>query len=82
MCWDHLSTNLHMLWQNTTYIILTEFQEKYPIKHNYLEGQEVTSKMRGVLVDWLVEVHDQFHLVAETLYLTVAIIDRYLQVDP
>jgi hypothetical protein len=37
--------------------------------------------MRGVLVDWLVEVHEQFHLVAETLYLTVAIIDRYLQVD-
>jgi len=37
--------------------------------------------MRGVLVDWLVEVHEQFHLVAETLYLTVAIVDRYLQVD-
>lgn len=36
--------------------------------------------MRGVLVDWLVEVHQQFHLLVETLYLTVAIIDRYLQV--
>lgn len=63
------------------YIILIAFQRKYPIKQNYLEGQEVTSKMRAVLVDWLVEVHEQFHLVAETLYLTVAIIDRYLQVD-
>jgi hypothetical protein len=36
--------------------------------------------MRAVLVDWLVEVHEQFHLISETLYLTVAIIDRYLQV--
>jgi hypothetical protein len=60
---------------------LIEFQAKYPIKQNYLEGQEVTSKMRGVLIDWLVDVHQQFHLLAETLYLTVAIIDRYLQVE-
>jgi hypothetical protein len=65
----------------TAYVILIEFQAKYPIKQNYLAGQEVTSKMRGVLIDWLVEVHQQFHLLAETLYLTVAIIDRYLQVD-
>ena len=65
----------------TGYVILIAFQRKYPIRQNYLEGQEVTSKMRAVLVDWLVEVHEQFHLIAETLYLTVAIIDRYMQVD-
>jgi hypothetical protein len=64
----------------TAYVIFIVFQRKYPIKQNYLEAQEVTSKMRGVLVDWLVEVHEQFHLIAETLYLTVTIIDRYLQV--
>jgi hypothetical protein len=57
------------------------FQAKHPIKRNHLEGQLVTGRMRGMLVDWLVEVHQQFHLLAETLYLTVAIIDRYLQVD-
>jgi hypothetical protein len=65
----------------TADVILIAFQSKYTIQQNYLEGQEVTSKMRGVLIDWLVEVHEQFHLLAETLYLTVAIIDRYLQVD-
>ncbi len=36
--------------------------------------------MRNMLVDWLVEVHQQFNLLQETLYLTVATIDRYLQV--
>ena len=56
------------------------FQRQYPMKPNYLEGQEVISNLRGVLVDWLVEVHQQFYLVPETLYITVAIIDRYLQV--
>ncbi|KDR12455.1 G2/mitotic-specific cyclin-B [Zootermopsis nevadensis] len=64
---------------NDIYAYLREVEVKYPIKRNYLEGQEITSKMRGVLIDWLVEVHQQFHLLTETLYLTVTIIDRYLQ---
>merc|ERR1712241_1291703 len=38
-------------------------------------------KMRGVLVDWLIEVHSQFKLLQETLYMTVYIIDKYLQVE-
>ena len=35
--------------------------------------------MRGILIDWLVEVHYKFRLLPETLYLTVNIIDRYLE---
>lgn len=35
--------------------------------------------MRGVLIDWLNEVHHQFHLTLETFHMTVSIIDRYLQ---
>merc|ERR1740116_368428 len=35
--------------------------------------------MRAVLIDWLVGVHLQFHLLQETLYTTVAILDRFLQ---
>jgi len=35
--------------------------------------------MRSILVDWLVEVHLKFKLVPETLYLTVNLIDRYLE---
>ena len=31
--------------------------------------------------DWLVGVHLQFHLLQETLYTTVAILDRFLQVE-
>ena len=44
-----------------------------------MNGQEtLNSMMRAILVDWIVEVHQKFHLVPETLYLTVNIIDRYL----
>ena len=35
--------------------------------------------MRAVLIDWLVDVHLQFSMLQETLYLTVAILDRFLQ---
>jgi hypothetical protein len=39
---------------------------------------ELTWKMRAILIDWLIEVHNKFHLLPETLYLTVNIIDRFL----
>jgi cyclin B len=35
--------------------------------------------MRVILVDWLVDVHLKFKMVPETLYLTINIIDRYLE---
>ncbi|KAK4799964.1 hypothetical protein SAY86_025329 [Trapa natans] len=41
---------------------------------------EINEKMRMILVDWLVEIHDEFDLMPETLYLTVNIIDRFLSV--
>ena len=47
------------------------------VQANYLSDQsEITPKMRAVLIDWLIGVHLQFHLLQETLYTTVAIIDR------
>jgi cyclin A len=37
--------------------------------------------MRGILVDWLVDVADEFKLLADTLYLAVSYIDRFLTVS-
>nr|prf ORF Ma52 [Stylonychia lemnae] len=46
----------------------------------YMEKQEdINEKMRAILIDWLVEVHLKFKLVPESLYLTVNLIDRYLE---
>ena len=42
----------------------------------------VNGKMRGVLIDWLIEVHSQFKLLQETLYMTVYVIDKFMQVTP
>jgi cyclin B len=46
----------------------------------YMSKQEdINEKMRSILIDWLVEVHLKFKLVPESLYLTVNLIDRYLE---
>ncbi|KAF2089004.1 A/B/D/E cyclin [Saccharata proteae CBS 121410] len=45
----------------------------------YMDNQgELEWKMRGILVDWLLEVHSRFRLLPETLFLAVNIIDRFL----
>ena len=46
---------------------------------NYMEDQlDLKWQMRGILVDWLVEVHTRFRLLPETLFLSVNIVDRFL----
>ena len=58
---------------------LRESERKYKPKENYLEKQaEVTPAMRIKLIDWLVEVQDEYKLHNETLYLAVAFVDRFL----
>lgn len=47
--------------------------------HDYMDSQpEINAKMRGILVDWLVQVHNKFELSQETLYLTINLVDRFL----
>ncbi|XP_030447165.1 G2/mitotic-specific cyclin-2 [Syzygium oleosum] len=50
---------------------------------NYMDQQQdINERMRGILIDWLIEVHYKFELMDETLYLTVNLIDRFLAVQP
>ncbi|KAA8521742.1 hypothetical protein F0562_012415 [Nyssa sinensis] len=43
---------------------------------NYMEmlQRDITQSMRGILIDWLVEVSEEYRLVPDTLYLTVNLI--------
>ncbi|KAL7612631.1 hypothetical protein Lser_V15G04851 [Lactuca serriola] len=50
------------------------------VSPTYMSQQhDITDRMRGILIDWLVEVHYKFELMEETLYLTVNLIDRFLE---
>jgi cyclin A len=42
---------------------------------------DITSNMRGTLVDWLVEVADEYKLLPETLHLSISYIDRFLSLN-
>ena len=41
--------------------------------------KDINEKMRAILIDWLIDVHLKFRLVHETMFLTVNLIDRYLE---
>lgn len=56
-----------------------ELEMKYVIPPKFLEGRQINSRMRAVLLDWLIEVHDQYNFTAETLYLCSKLLDRYLK---
>ncbi|KAM1004090.1 hypothetical protein EV1_004283 [Malus domestica] len=50
-----------------------------PPPENLLSIQaDITPHMRGILVNWLIEVHHKFELMQETLYLMVTLLDQYL----
>lgn len=52
----------------------TDFMEKIQ--------KDINASMRAILIDWLVEVAEEYKLVPDTLYLTVNYIDRYLSGNP
>lgn len=57
-------------------------REEMFLVSKYLERQEeLTLGMRSVLVDWMVEVQENFELNHETLYLAVKSVDRYLSLQ-
>ena len=61
------------------YKYLRFLEREQSVIPEYLSGQTVIlPKMRAVLVDWIVGVHLQFRLLPETLYTSVAILDRFV----
>jgi len=61
------------------YKYLKDSEEKNLPKWNYMAKQnDITHSMRSILVDWLVEVAEEYKLQTETLHLAVNYIDRFL----
>jgi len=57
---------------------LRKLEKSYRPRSDYLARQkEVNTKMREVLVDWLIEVATKFRLLPESLFLGVAIMDIF-----
>ncbi|KAJ7637703.1 cyclin [Mycena polygramma] len=58
---------------------MNELEEKMMPGADYMTHQnEITWAMRQTLVDWLLQVHLRYHMLPETLWIAVNIVDRFL----
>ncbi|XP_073980321.1 cyclin A isoform X2 [Rhodnius prolixus] len=61
------------------YNYLKTLETQFKAKAYYMKRQpDVTYAMRTILVDWLVEVGEEYRLHNETLFMAVSLIDRFL----
>lgn len=61
------------------YEYLRKAEGRFKPKVGYMKKQpDITHSMRSILVDWLVEVAEEYKLHRETLFLAVNYIDRFL----
>ncbi|KAJ7707779.1 cyclin-like protein [Mycena rosella] len=58
---------------------MSDLEEKMMPGADYMTHQnEITWAMRQTLVDWLLQVHLRYHMLPETLWIAVNIVDRFL----
>ncbi len=66
-------------YANEIFEYLRDLEVKSIPNPQYMDHQDdIGWRTRGILIDWLIEVHTRFHLLPETLFLTINIIDRFL----
>uniref|UniRef100_A0A2P2HYT6 G2/mitotic-specific cyclin-A-like n=1 Tax=Hirondellea gigas TaxID=1518452 RepID=A0A2P2HYT6_9CRUS len=81
---DLLKVREEQLWDMTEYAAdiytyLLEAEKVHRPRINYMAKQtDITTSMRWILIDWMVEVAEEYNLSTETLYLAVSYIDRFL----
>ena len=61
------------------FLYLREAEVRYRPNASYMRKQpDISSNMRSILMEWLVEVADEYKLQAQTLYLGTCYVDRFL----
>merc|ERR1711962_1368718 len=66
-------------YEQDVFFFLRSREVALSTKFNYMDKQsDITTNMRQILVDWLVEVSEEYKLQTETLHLAVNYIDRFL----
>ncbi|XP_068688073.1 G2/mitotic-specific cyclin-B-like [Montipora capricornis] len=78
---DYSNPQLCAEYAQEIYHYMHKLEFEFKVPPNYMSQRTIiTEKMRGILVDWLVQVHLRFRLLQETLYTTISILDRFLSV--
>ncbi|TYI21694.1 hypothetical protein ES332_A06G055900v1 [Gossypium tomentosum] len=69
------SPSVHVIYKN---LRASEAKKRLSTDFMDMVQKDINANMRAILIDWLVEVTEEYRLVPETLFLTVNYIDRYL----
>ncbi|KIJ12814.1 hypothetical protein PAXINDRAFT_82239 [Paxillus involutus ATCC 200175] len=76
---DLFDTTMVSEYSDEIFKYMTELEEDVMPNPDYMDGQnEVTWAMRQTLVDWLLQVHLRWHMLPETLWIAINIVDRFL----
>ncbi|KAF2740166.1 hypothetical protein EJ04DRAFT_531241 [Polyplosphaeria fusca] len=74
--WD---TSMVAEYSEEIFEYMQSLEERMKPNSTYMDHQpEMQWSMRSVLMDWLVQVHNRFSLLPETLFLSVNYVDRFL----
>lgn len=74
--WD---TSMVAEYGDEIFAYMKNLEQRMAPNPRYMDQQqEIQWSMRAVLIDWVVQVHQRFSLLPETLFLTVNYIDRFL----
>ncbi len=65
-----------------SYLLNTEHKHLPCPEYMDTVQNDINQNMRGILVDWLVEVAEEYKLSSENLYLSANYVDRFLSVVP
>ena len=64
-----------------TKIFASLLKVRHAVRPEYMRKQtEITHNMRSILIDWMVEVAEEYKLERETLCLSILYVDRFLSV--
>ncbi len=70
---------MHLVSSSSSSFFKILFRNIIFLEINFMEYQsDINSAMRTILIDWLIEVADEYKLIDETLFLCVQYIDRFL----
>ncbi|KAF7327887.1 Cyclin N-terminal domain-containing protein [Mycena kentingensis (nom. inval.)] len=76
---DIYDTTMVSEYADEIFDYMNELEETMMPGADYMDHQnEITWTMRQTLVDWLLQVHLRYHMLPETLWIAVNIVDRFL----
>ncbi len=76
MKYSFISEYFDEIYQN---MLLDEIKFYQKINSDYLSNQpKINIKMRAILVDWIIDIHNHYNFEQKTLFNTIYIIDAYL----